>query len=431
MPANSRLATSDAANIWSRTCLLLQAQEFLQQVLQKLEALESRVSYVNSTSISSGHSDGHSGGSSQTVEVAVEAAVHLLERLLVTLQCLAADAGTITNAAAAAQVEVLVAQLMQGIQQATIATAAGAGAGAARLGAGPPVAAALTALRNAAGVTSKKQSQELQQQVSMLQLQLSERTAQLSAALSASARTDRTLQLKTRAVASLERQLAAASSQLQQLQASQASQDRTIMQLQQELAVARLDHAQLSATATAQAGELQAAVSKAAAVEGELQQSQAAAQESAVACATAMDELAAAVAAARQQALEAQAASAAAAAAAQHVEHLTVQLGTLQERAAKLEAETAHSRQKADIGMQAARDAEYRAVQTNTLLADTRRELDFTLKMLETAQQGQLHQQPQPLQSEGVPASNGAPTGDVMRTAAAQAGAPIQQPAYS
>lgn len=429
MPANSRLATSDAANIWSRTCLLLQAQEFLQQVLQKLEALESRVSYVNSTSISSGHSDGHSGGSSQTVEVAVEAAVHLLERLLVTLQCLAADAGTITNAAAAAQVEVLVAQLMQGIQQATIATAAGAGA--ARLGAGPPVAAALTALRNAAGVTSKKQSQELQQQVSMLQLQLSERTAQLSAALSASARTDRTLQLKTRAVASLERQLAAASSQLQQLQASQASQDRTIMQLQQELAVARLDHAQLSATATAQAGELQAAVSKAAAVEGELQQSQAAAQESAVACATAMDELAAAVAAARQQALEAQAASAAAAAAAQHVEHLTVQLGTLQERAAKLEAETAHSRQKADIGMQAARDAEYRAVQTNTLLADTRRELDFTLKMLETAQQGQLHQQPQPLQSEGVPASNGAPTGDFMRTAAAQAGAPIQQLAYS
>jgi chromosome segregation ATPase len=413
----------------------LQAQEFLQQVLQKLETLESRVSYVNSTSIASVGSNGYKEGGSQTMEVAVEAVVHLLERRLITLQCLAADAGTISNAAAAAQVEVLVAQLMQGIQQATTAAAAGAGAGSGRLGAVPPVAGALTALRNAAGVTGKQRSQELEQQVSMLQLQLSKCTAQLSASLSASARTDRTLQLRTRAVTSLERQLAAASSQLQQLQASQASQDRTIMQLQQELAVARLDHAQLAGAATAHEGELQAAVSRAAAVEGELQQSQSAAQESASSCAKAMDELAAAVAAARQQALEAQAASASAAAAAQQVEQLTVQLGTLQDRAAKLEAEIAHSRQKADIGMQAARDAEYRAVQTNTLLADTRRELDFTLKMLETAQQGHLHSQQQPQQQAELPASDnltdGAPAGKVVNGASALADLELQQPASS
>jgi predicted nucleic acid-binding Zn-ribbon protein len=369
---------------------LLQAQEFLQQVLQKLEALESRVSCVNSTSISSGSSKAIG---SQTVDIAVEAAVHLLERLLVTLQCLAADAGTISNAAAAAQVEVLIGQLMQGVQQATTAAAVGAGASAGRLGAAPPVATALTALHNAAAVAGKQRSQELEQRAAMLQLRLSDCTSQLSAALSASARTERTLQLKVRAVSSLERQLAAAGSQLQQLQASQASQERTILQLQQELAVARLDHAQLSAAATAHAGELQAAVSRAALVEGELQQSQAAAQESAASCAKAVDELAAAIAAGRQQALEAQTAVAAAAAAAQQVRQLTVQLVSLQDRATELEAETAHSRQKADIGMQAARDAEYRAVQTNTLLADTRRELDFTLKMLETAKQQQQQQQ--------------------------------------
>jgi predicted nucleic acid-binding Zn-ribbon protein len=108
------------------------------------------------------------------------------------------------------------------------------------------------------------------------------------------------------------------------------------------------------------------------------------------------------MAAGRQQALEAQTAVAAAAAAAQQVEQLTVQLASLQDRATKVEAETAHSRQQADIGMQAARDAEYRAVQTNTLLADTRREFDFTLKMLETAQQQQQQQQEQRMALTGA-----------------------------
>lgn len=222
--------------------LLAQAHTFFMQMLQKLEVLESRVSYINSTSISSldGCSDS-SCATSKTVEVAVEAAVHLMERLLVTLQCLAADAATISNTATAAKVEVLVKQLVEGLEAeaAKAQPASIAAVGAPRRQGAPSgntllpavKASALTVLRNAAGVSSKQRVQELEQQVSVLQLRLSDSRAQLSEALSSGARLQRSLQLKTRAVASFEQQLAAARAQLQQLQASQAGQDQTVVQV--------------------------------------------------------------------------------------------------------------------------------------------------------------------------------------------------------
>lgn len=163
----------------------------------------------------------------------------------------------------------------------------------------------------------------------------------------------------------------------------------TPMQMQQALAEAKLDLAQAAAAATAHAGELRAAVSRAAAAEKEWQEQHTGAEEAAAACQQAVEQLAAAVAAARQQALDSAKAAGAAAAAQQQVEVLRVQLVVAQARAAALEADVVECRHKADISIQAARDADYRAVQLNTLLADARREI-FTKRTLQAAHSCQL-----------------------------------------
>lgn len=350
----------------------MQSRMLLIQTVEKLDALESRISLVNSSSLENSKSAG------QTVEMAVEGVMHLLERLLVSLQCLAADARTISNAAAAAKVETLVSILMKGLEAQAVNAAGGPGKQLSS-------AAALTVLRNAAGTTNKQRVLELEQQVYLLQLQFSDSSSQLTAAASAAARLQRTLQLKLRAVGSLERQVASLESELHHFKASQGHNDSTITQLQQELASVKLDYAQACAAATGQAGELQAAVERAAAAESESQRLQQSATEAAAACDKLAEQMQTAVAAGRQDALEAKKASSIAAAATLQAEQLQAQLAAAIERSSQLERELKDSRQRADISVQSARDAEYRAVQTTTLLADARRALEYTQQLLQDA----------------------------------------------
>lgn len=310
------------------------------------------------------------------MDVAVEAALHLLERLLVSMQCLAADAATITNASSACKVEVLVGSIMQGLEAAGKQQQLGVGA--------PGGAAGLVLLRNAAGVTVKQRGQELERQLSTLQLQLADTMSQLVSASSANARLQRMLNLKTRAAASLERQMLAVESQLQQLQAGQASSESSLRQLQHELAEARLQQARLSAEGSARAGELQAAQGRAAAAEAALQQLQAAAAATEASTVQLTEQLQQAEEASRQEAVAAATAQGERAAAALKLEQVQQQLEAACMRVADLEREVRECRMKVDICSQAARDAEYRAVETTTMLADVRRELDFSQKLLQT-----------------------------------------------
>lgn len=342
----------------------------LVKILERVDGLEGRISFVHCVSVENGKAAG------QTMDIAVESAMHLLERLLVTLQCLAADAGTISNAAAACKIETLVSSLMQGLQEPDASIAGGRHFHA---------AAALTVLRNATGASNKERIHELERQVALLQLQYTDSSSQLTAAASSAARLQRTLHLKMRAAASLERQLTGLDSELHQLRSSQAHNNMTIMQLQQELARSKHMYAEASNTMTVQAGELQAAVGRAAAAESQLQQLQQTAADAATDRTNLAEQMQQAVAAGRQDALEAKKAFSAAAAASLQAHQLQDQLTAAEERCCKLEGELKDSRQRADISVQSARDADFRSVQTTTLLADTRRALEYAQQLLQAA----------------------------------------------
>lgn len=307
----------------------------------------------------------------------------MLERLLVSMQCSAADAATISNASNACKVEELVGGIMQGLE-----AAAEQQQGAGR----PGAAASLVLLRNAAGTAGKQQCQELERQLSTLQLQLADTMSQLVSASSANARLQRMLNLKTRAAASLERQLGAVESQLQRLQAAQASSDSALAQLQEELAEARLRQAKLAAESSSRAGELQAAQSRASSAEAALEQSQAAAAATETCAVQLTEQLQQAMEVSRHEAVAAAAARGQHAAAALKAEQLQQQLTAAGTRVEALEREVRECRHKVDICSQAARDAEYRYVETTTLLADVRRELDFSQLLLQ--KQGKQQQQP-------------------------------------
>jgi hypothetical protein len=357
---------------------------------QRLESLETRVSFSSSSSSSSSLQDCCGGSSS--VAAAGEAALHLLERVLVFLQCLAADAGTISNAAAASKVEVLVDSMMTGLAKAAAAAAAAGGGSrsqpqqqqhAAGVLANP--ATGIVLLRNAAGAAGKQHCQELEQQLSALQLALGDTAGQLAAANSNNSRLQRALHLKTRAVASLERQLGAVELQLVHAQAGAADASASATKLQQELTAVRMERAQLRGTCTARAGELSAALSRAGVAEAGLQQLQAAGAAAEASLLELTAQLQAAVEASRRDGAAAVAARAQAAAAVLQAEQLAQQLEGATARAEQLASEVGACRLKADICAQAARDAEYRAVETTTLLADARREMCFVRAVAEAA----------------------------------------------
>jgi len=358
----------------------LQAQGVLLSAVQRLEGLEARVSLVNSSSLT--------GASGVVVErpldVAVEAALHLLERLLVSMQCLAADAATISNASAASKVEVLIRGIMQGLE------AAAGGQAQQQLTVGPSPGSSLVVLRNAAGAAGKQRCQELERQLSALQLQLADTSSQLVAAVSANARLQRMLNLKSRAAASLEQQLASAEGQVQRLQASHTCSEGSLMQLQEELASVRLQNARLAGESNARVGELQAAQSRAETAEAAVEQLQAAAAAAGASTVQLTEQLQQALDASRRDVLAATASHVQQAAAALQVEQLQLQLDTASAQLAAQEREVRECRHKADICLQTARDAEYRAVEATTLLADARRELDSSQHLLN---QHQLKQQ--------------------------------------
>jgi chromosome segregation ATPase len=362
----------------------VQAQEVMTSTLQRLEDLESCVSLVSSGRLSSSSTapDG------RTLDAGIEAALHMLERLLVSMQCLAADAATISNASNACKVEELVSGIMQGLE-----TAAEQGAGM------PGAAASLVVLRNAAGTAGKQRCQELERQLSALQLQLADTMSQLVSASSANARLQRMLNLKTRALASLERQLGAVESQ--RLQAAQASSNSTLAQLQGDLAEARLQQAKLAADRISHAGELQAAQSRTSSAEAALEHMQAAAAATEACTVQLTERLEQAMEVSRHAAVAAAAAQGQHAAAALKAEQLQQQLTAAGTRVEALEREVRECRHRVDICSQAARDAEYRAVETTTMLADVRRELDFSQLLL----QKQIQQQQQPCQATPTAAS--------------------------
>lgn len=365
---------------FSVLCLLLywQCRTWLEEMFGKVEELQCRVSLVNSSVCEA------EDGTGQTVEAAVDKAVYLLERFLVTLQCLAADAGTISNAASAAKVEILIRDLMQGLEAAvTAATEHG------QLSA----AAALTVVRNAAASTTKQRIKELEQQTTAGELRLQETSSQLELALSATARVQRALMLKTRAVASLERHNMALMSQLQQLRAGQASNELVLSQMQDELTESKCDCGQAVAAASANARELQAALGRAAAAEDEVKRLQRLADEATQRHAECSQQMQKAVAASRNDALEARQAASGAAAAGLQVEQLQAKLAAAEERCAKLQKEVQESRQRAEVSVQSARDAYYREVQTTTLLADTRRALECSQQLLQYAERAKAKSQ--------------------------------------
>jgi hypothetical protein len=362
------------------TTACVQAQGMLSNTLQQLESLESRVSLVSSSSlsISSGTPQG------QTLDAAIEAALHLLERLFVSMQCLAADAATISNASNACKVEVLVGGIMQGLE----AAAGQQQQQQQQQGSGPPGAAAnLVLLRNAAGAAGKQRCSELERQLSTLQLQLADTMSQLVSMSSANARLQRMLNLKTRAAASLDRQVGAVETQLQHMQAQQAATDSSMAQMQQELAAARLQQSKASAECSARAAELQAAQSRANVVEAALQQLQAAAEATEASTDQLTERLQQAMEKSRQEVTATAGAQRQHAAAALQAEQLQQQLTVASARVAELEKEVRECRHKVDICSQAARNAEYRAVETTTRLADLRREFDLSQQQQPTQQQ--------------------------------------------
>jgi chromosome segregation ATPase len=347
--------------------------------LQRLEALESRVSLVSSSSLSISSSTPQG----QTLEAAIKAALHLLERLFVSMQCLAADAAIISNASNACKVKVLVGGILQGLE-----AAAGQQQQQQQQGSGPPGAAAsLVLLRNAAGAAGKQRCSELERQLATMQLQLADTMSQLVSMSSANARLQRMLNLKTRAAASLERQVGAGETQLQHMQAQQAAADSSMVQLQQELAAARLQQSKAAAECSTRAAELQAAQSRADAVEAALQQLQAAAEATEASTVQLTERLQQAMDTSRQEVTATAAAQRQHAAAALQAEQLQQQLTVASERVAELEKEVRECRHKVDICSQAARNAEYRAVETTTRLADLRREFDLSQQQQPTQQQ--------------------------------------------
>lgn len=365
-------------------CFVGQARVVLVATLHQVEALESRVSLVDSSRLSGDFSTEQGC----RLDVAVESVLHLLERLLVFMQCLAADAATISNASNAVKVEVLVGAIMQACE------AAGRGHSQQPQMCGQSGAATgLVWVRNAAGTASKQRCQELEGQVFALQLQVADTSSQLAAAVSANARLQRVANLQTRAAANLERQLLAVQSELQQLQCSKADREGILLQLQQELASSRLLQARAAAESTAQAGELQAAEGRARAAEGARQEAHAAADAASEATVRLTEQLQLAMEASQHDVLVAATAQGAQAAAALRVDQLQQQLATTAGRVVELEHEVKECRHKADICVQAARDAEYRAVETTTLLADARRENEFSQHLLLVLQQGQQGQE--------------------------------------
>jgi chromosome segregation ATPase len=353
--------------------------------LQRLEQLEHRISFISATSISrnNNNQDAAAQQSHGAVDVAVEAVLHLLDRLLITLQCWAADAGTISNAATASRVEVLVQYVMHGfemaVSKASRADKQGNGSGqTSSWQQEVNVMTHLGVLRNAVSSRAHQRLQDLERQVPAMQLQLADSMARIQAAESARARCERELQLKSQAVESIQQQLALSQFQLAQLHKMLASGDWQLQQLQQDLMGAKLQLGQAEAAALAQSSELQAVHGRARNAEVILEQQQTMVAEAAAANSGLLEQLQKAVEASRQGILDQRAAASAAATAQQKCQHLQTELAAANARISEVQNAVQESRQRADICTQSAREAQYKAVQTQTLLADARRELDFT-----------------------------------------------------
>eukprot|EP00775_Hariotina_reticulata_P005424 gene5424-5657_t len=398
--------------------LMLQVQQahlFLTQTLQRVGHLEDRISLLRTTSGIRGGDINQDAATHQShlgVEVAAEAAVHLMDRLLVTLQCWAADAGTISNAAAASKVEVLVQHLMHGLEVAAskASRADTQGVHFSQTSSWQQEMNATThlgVLRSAVSTKAHQRLQELERQLPVMQIQLADGVAQMQAAESARVRLERALQVKCHTVESTQQQLAVSQSQVQQLHKTLARGDWQLQQMQQELTSARLQLRQAEAASVAQSSELQAVNVRARNAEVMLEQQQTMAAEAAAANAGLLEQLQKAVEASRRDVIDQKTASSAAAAAHQQLQHLQAELTAANARITELQNAVKDSWQRADICTQSAREAQFKAVQTQTLLADARRELDFTQHCLAQMRQDQEVNKMDPPAAAAVAAATG------------------------
>lgn len=292
------------------------------------------------------------------LEVAAQQAAGLLDAMLSSLQCLAADAAPIADSALLARVEGLVGSISDSLLE------------AAATGRGAPPAAALPALHRSVAAAARRQAAELEGMLGSENAARGELERKLREAAAAAERADRALQLKERAVASLERQLAAANASVASLRFALSHAESQAIAAQAAAAEAAGARDRMRSASAAREAEMKAAAQAAVMTEGELASERergAAAAEAARQLRGALSEASEAAAGweARATAAAAEASTAARAAARLEGELAIVQGG--------LEAAVARAQQsasEASVTKRAAREAEIKAAEAMLQLAD-------------------------------------------------------------
>ena len=297
----------------------------------------------------------------------------LLEHVIASLQCLAADAAIISSSTAAAEVEALTAALVDGV----------AGLCKSR----KEQKEVTQVVRHAAAAAAEAQQGSLLQQLEAARLAGSTFEKDLQTATAENAKITRALKLKERALQSLEKQKVLVEQQAGQLRVALLQAEEELRSTSQQLAEALLQKETFGEGLSTKKKELEASVV-------ELQEVEAAAQQAKDAAAAAMQlvgevsqKLEECMVSMREEARGAAAAASQCVVLEAQVQRLQGELAATQEAAARLQVKSDESWHQAQLCTEAARDAEFRAVETTMVLADTRRALEMTEQRLRQLQE--------------------------------------------
>jgi chromosome segregation ATPase len=301
----------------------------------------------------------------------------LLEHIVASLQCLAADAAIISSGTAAAEIEAFTSALVDGVADLC----------------SKEQKAAAKVIQQAATAAAEACQGDLSQQLSAEHLAVSALEKQLDLATTDNGKLSRALRLRERALESLEKQRAAVQQQSEQLRAVLWSAEDELRSTRQQLAEVLSQKEVLGDSLTTKQKDLEASVARLEGAEIAAQQARDAASAAMQVVGELSRKLEEVTLTMREEAGSTAAAESQCMALGVQVERLQGELSAAKKAAAEAGVKADENWHQAQLSIEAAREAEFRAVKMTMVLADTRRALEMTEQRVKQMQELEHEQQ--------------------------------------